>query len=189
MLDTKNVMRITCLVLLGALGGCTQASSGDATSTVRWGNGGRWAAGAMTDAVVGAPVGATVSAVVGTTTLAAGAYCEASPAACSEVPRSVLSLSPTMLPGARWMLAAEHTKGKRSSTWDKHTKTRSGGKEKKDDRMRFSHGADDSNKEKKEEAKRKKEEEKRQKEEARLKKEEERIKREEDRRKKESAKK
>lgn len=141
MLDTKNVMRIACLVLLGALG--------SATSSAHWGNGGRWAAGVIADAVVGAPVGATVSAVVGTTTLAASAYCETSPGACSDIPRSALALSPTVLPEARWMMAAEHTKGKRPSSWDKHTKTRSGGKEKKDDRMRFSHGEDDSSRKKK----------------------------------------
>lgn len=124
MLDTKNVMRITCLVLLGVLGG--------ATSSARWGNGGRWAAGVISDAVVGAPVGATVSAVVGTTALVASAYCEASPGACADIPRSALALSPTVLPEVRWMMAAEHTKGKRPSSWDKHTKTRSGGKEKKE---------------------------------------------------------
>lgn len=132
MLDTKNVMRITCLVLLGVLGGCTQPSF---------------------------------------------------------IPWSALALSPTVLPEVRWMMAAEHTKGKRPSSWDKHTKTRAGGKEKKDERMRFSHGEDDNKKEKKEVAKRKKDEEKQQKEEARLKKEEARIKKEEARRKKESAKK
>ena len=189
MLDTKNRMRITCLVLLGALGGCTQAAPGDAVSTASWGHAGRWVAGAVTDSVVGAPMGATLKTAGDAATRAATVYCESTPSACSSLPRTVLALSSTVLPDAHWVLAAEHTKGKRKSSWDKHTKTRAGGKERKDDRMRFSHGADDNSKQKKEEAARKKEAEKQKKEEARQKKEAERIEREEARRKKESAKK
>ncbi|AKQ70076.1 hypothetical protein A176_006988 [Myxococcus hansupus] len=174
-------MRITCLVLLGALGGCTRAAPGDAVSTASWGHASGWVVGAVTDAAVGAPMGATVKAAGGMATLAA--------TACSDLSRPVLALSATVLTGAQWSMAAEHTKGKRKSSWDKHTKTRSGGKEKKDSRMRFNQGADDNSKQKKEEAARKKEAEKQKKEEARQKKEAERIEREEAQRKKESAKK
>ncbi|MFP2958769.1 hypothetical protein ACLEPN_13205 [Myxococcus sp. 1LA] len=190
MLDTKNVMRITCLVLLGALGGCTPTASGDAVSTVRWETGGNWMAGAVTDTVVGAPIGATVRVAASTATLAAGTWCEAAPSACADLARPALALSPTALSESLWLMAKEHTSGKRKSTWDKHTKTRSGGKEKKDDRMRFSQGEDDGKgKAKREKAQDDKEKAKKAKEDARQQKEEERIQREAEKREKASAKK
>ncbi|AEI63630.1 putative lipoprotein [Corallococcus macrosporus] len=161
-------------MLLGTLGGCAPSSAGDAVSTV------------ITDTLVGAPVGVTVRVAAGTATLAAGSWCEAAPGTCAELAHTVLALRPAVLTEPLWRMAAEHTRGKRKSTWDKHTKTRAGGKEKKDGRMRFSHGEDDNGKAKKEAAQRKKEEEKRKKEEARLKKEEARIQREADKRNKEA---
>ncbi|WP_246137862.1 RHS repeat-associated core domain-containing protein [Myxococcus llanfairpwllgwyngyllgogerychwyrndrobwllllantysiliogogogochensis] len=94
-------------------------------------------AGAIAGAAVGGPVGALVGAAVGTAAVGILAYCATHPGACPSIPwpgSTVDEPVTTATPPNVCPMSAEHTKGKRPSTWDKHTKKRPGGKEKKDDK-------------------------------------------------------